>query len=375
MAARFDAVVAGGGPAGAAAAIALARAGRRVLLAEARPEAFKVGESLPPGVRPLLRDLGVLDRFERAGHLPSHGTAAAWGASEPGGFDFVFDPNGHGWHVDRVRFDGLLREAAREAGAEVREGVALRDLGRDPEGGWTARLDPAGPAVRDGAGSTVRSHAVVDATGRRPAVARRLGARRHRLDRLVAVYAVVRAAADDADARTLVEAVPEGWWYTALVPEGRRVVAFLGDSDSMPAELRTARGFAAALDETEHMRARAGGLEAEVGPRVAPAHGAALAPPAGEDWIAVGDAAIALDPLSSQGILTALYTGLAGGRALDAALGGDHEGMREHVRRVAAIGAAYEGARARFYALEERWPDEPFWARRAVRERPRERLA
>jgi flavin-dependent dehydrogenase len=367
--ARFDAVVAGGGPAGAAAALVLARAGRSVLLAEARPGGFKVGESLPPGVRPLLRDLGVLERFERDRHLPAHGTSAAWGGGEPRGVDFIFDPNGQGWHVDRGRFDALLRDAAREAGAQVREGLALRDLRRERAAAWKVRLGCGGTA---GAGSAAyrgtgaieaRCRAIVDATGRRPAMPRRVGARRHRLDRLVAMYAVVRAAGGDVDARTLVEAVPGGWWYTALVPDDRRVVAFLTDGDLTPAALRTADGLAAALDETEHVVALAAG-DLELGPRVAPAHGAVLAPPVGPDWIAVGDAAIALDPLSSQGILTALYTGMSGGRALDAAMTGDPSPMQEHVSRIASIGAQYEGARAEFYALESRWRDEPFWARR-----------
>lgn len=67
----------------------------------------------------------------------------------------------------------------------------------------------------------------MDASGRPAALARRLGADRRKHDRLVAVFASVRASAVDADARTLVEAVPEGWWYTARVPGGRRVVAFL----------------------------------------------------------------------------------------------------------------------------------------------------
>jgi flavin-dependent dehydrogenase len=367
--ARFDAIVAGGGPAGAAAALVLARAGRSVLLAEARPGGFKVGESLPPGVRPLLRDLGVLERFERDRHLPAHGTSATWGGGEPRRVDFIFDPNGPGWHVDRGRFDAMLRDAAREAGAQVREGLTVRDLRRERTAGWEVRLGCGGAAGADIAarrGTRVieaRCRAIVDATGRRPQVPRRVGARRHRLDRLVSVYGVVRAVEGDVDARTLVEAAPGGWWYTALVPDGRRVISFITDGDLMPAALRTADGLAAALDETKHVVALAAGY-LELGPRVAPAHGAVLAPPMGPDWIAVGDAAIALDPLSSQGILTALYTGMSGGRALDASMSGDPTPMQEHVSRIASIGARYEGARAEFYALESRWRDEPFWARR-----------
>jgi 2-polyprenyl-6-methoxyphenol hydroxylase-like FAD-dependent oxidoreductase len=367
--ARFDAVVAGGGPAGAAAALVLARAGRSVLLAEARPGGFKVGESLPPGVRPLLRDLGVLERFERDRHLPAHGTSAAWGGGEPRGVDFIFDPNGQGWHVDRGRFDALLRDAAREAGAQVREGLALQDLRRERAAAWKVRLGCGGTA---GAGSAAyrgtgaieaRCRAIVDATGRRPAMPRRVGARRHRLDRLVAMYAVVRAAGGDVDARTLVEAVPGGWWYTALVPDDRRVVAFLTDGDLTPAALRTADGLAAALDETEHVVALAAG-DLELGPargtgarrRACAARGTRL-DRRGRRGDRARPALVAGHPHSAvHGYERRTSTRRRDDRRPSP--------MQEHVSRIASIGAQYEGARAEFYALESRWRDEPFWARR-----------
>src|SRR5437773_1757634 len=119
-------VVAGGGPAGATAAIILARAARRVLLVdEPSVGAFRVGEALPPAARPLLRDVGVLERFLADGHLPSYGNVSVWSSAEPSVTDFLFNPHGHGWHLDRSRFDALLREEAHAAGAQVRSGVRL----------------------------------------------------------------------------------------------------------------------------------------------------------------------------------------------------------------------------------------------------------
>ena len=344
-----DALVVGGGPAGSAAALVLAREGWDVVLVEAEPAAFRIGESLPPAARPLLRDLGVLDALGPSVALRATGTSAAWGSATPRDVDFVRDPQGQGWHIDRARFDALLREAARAAGAEVREGLK--------------------PSSSDLSGA----RALVDASGRRATVARARGARRLRLDRLVAVYARLAAAPGDVDARTLVEATPDGWWYTALVPGDRRIAAFLTDADLLPAPLRTAAGFAAALESTEHVAARAGPIEA--GPHVAPAHSARLDPPCAPGpgpapgsapaWLAVGDAALAFDPLSSQGITTALHTGLRGAEALSGWLrDGDPAPLAGYAERIEAIAATYGAARADYYAVERRWPGAPFWDRR-----------
>lgn len=352
-------VVAGGGPAGTAAALALRRGGRRVVLLEGAAGGFRVGESLPPAARPLLRDLGVLARVEAGGHLASFGNQSAWGAAGVAATDFVFDPNGPGWLLDRARFDASLRDAAREAGVDVR---TARVAGVERAGGrWRVRLASGGEV--DGAW-------LVDATGRRCALARRMGATRRMDDALLAFHARYRPASPapgDADARTTVEAVRDGWWYTARIPGGERVVAFLTDGDLADrAALLTADGFRAALAEAGLVREIVEGRGyAMLGPpRGTEAAGAWLAPPFGAGWVAVGDAALSFDPLSSQGILSALYTGLRGGEAVAAALDGDRGAIAAYALRLAELRGAYLHHRAAAYAAEHRWPGAPFWARR-----------
>ena len=95
----YDAAIAGGGPAGAAAAIVLARAGLRVLLADAgnarspRHGKYKIGEGLPPSARHLLRDLGVHERVLADGHRPCHGITGVAALIEPS--DKFSFPSGH----------------------------------------------------------------------------------------------------------------------------------------------------------------------------------------------------------------------------------------------------------------------------------------
>ena len=82
---------------------------------------------------------------------------------------------------------------------------------------------------------------------------------------------------------------------------------------------------------------------------------------AGDRWLAVGDAALALDPLSSQGILTAMYSGMLAGRALDTHLSGNPKRLASYPARLGAIATAYRRNRQAFYAMEWRWPDQAFW--------------
>jgi flavin-dependent dehydrogenase len=362
-------VIAGGGPGGAAAAIELARRGRSVLLAdESRGASFRVGEALPPPARPLLRDLGVLDRFLADGHLACYGNVSSWGSDATQETDFLFNPHGHGWHLDRPRFDAMLRDAARDAGAEVHPGVRLTTVRREGDEGWRVVLH------RDsGVLTELDCGWLVDATGRRGAVARRAGLTRLRDDRLVAFHARFQRAAGlgaDGDSRTMIEAGPDGWWYAALIPSGECVVAFLTDLDLVDrASLLTSPGFLARVEGSRLVRARlAAHSSAMIGPpRVTDAGSGRLDQFAGSHWIAVGDAALSFDPLSSQGILNALYTGKRAGQTIDRVLSGEGGALGEYRHRLEGIHRAYRQNLLAYYSLESRWPERLFWSRRRNR--------
>ncbi len=371
-------VVAGAGPAGCAAAIVLARAGLDVLLADARIAAaprLRVGETLPGVATAALRDLRIApDRLEACGARRSTGTEAAWGSGEPVWADAILDPHGHGWHLDRGRFDAMLLDQARAAGAQVcadRVGVAAGPpadvrAGADADIDVAAAATPCGPILRIG-GDPVNACRLIDATGRPAAAARRLGAKRMRTDRLIALYAPVRTPRADVDARTRIEATACGWWYSALVAPRRRVTAFLTDADLVDPALRTEAGFEAALATTRRILPAGGPFELFSPPASTAAHGARLRPCQGNGWLAAGDAALAFDPLSSQGILNALITGMFAATTIMDELAGAAHARANYEARLAHIWAAYEVNRANAYALERRWPDEAFWIRRRHR--------
>jgi flavin-dependent dehydrogenase len=353
MTGPWDVLVAGGGPAGAVAAYTLAKAGRRVLLVdEEKPGGPKIGEALPGAARPLLRDLGLLSRVEDGPHQTCYGNASAWGADRLAYTDFIRDPNGPGWHLDRPAFDAALRQAAVDAGATRWPGRLLhvRRAGNE----WDATL----------AGATVRVQWLVDATGRRALIARSQGARRHPDDALVGLYAWYEQADDAGQALTLVEARPDGWWYTARLPHHRRVVMFSTDAAHAKKVCHSPAAWNSHLAATAYVRECVPTSPGSVRVYATPAGGACLSHFGGSGWLAAGDAALSFDPVSSQGIFFALYSGMKAGQAVHAALAGGPPAVEAYAARLSGIRAAYVAGHRHIYQAEQRWPAHSFWAAR-----------
>lgn len=357
-----DVVVIGGGPAGAAAALALARGGLSTMVVErstygnARP-----GETLPPSIEEPLARLGVWERFVGEGHLPSYGTASAWGADRLRDRDFIFDPRGYGWHVDRGRFDAMLASAAEAAGARVHRGARLASCARERSGGWRAKIQSQGESF------DIRARFVVDATGRASSFARRQGAKRVSYDQLVGVARFLSPAASgqQASQMTLVEAVPVGWWYSAPLPDGRLSIALMTDADLYAEGERVSEDFLRRqLQDAAHTRSRAGSYLWDAPRLVFTADSSMLDRAAGESWLAVGDAASTIDPLSSQGIQRALWSGLGAAKAIAGHLGGSARALSDYADRVGRSFESYLKARRQFYLMEGRWPGSTFWVRR-----------
>lgn len=341
----MDVAIVGAGPAGSSCALTLrahAPSLSVTLFEASRFDTPRLGETLPPAARTLLGQLGVFEAFLAAGHREVYGTAAAWGDARPYDNDFVFFARGPGWHLDRSAFDRMLAEEAERRGVKVVTGAPVHDVFK------------------------LGARFVVDATGNASVATRAFGARFVTLDHLVSFVRFYESAGG-GDPRTVVEAFADGWWYSAALPNGGRVIACMTDADiARRMALSDDDAWQAALDAMPLVGAIARHASGAGRIVARSTESRRLEPPCGDGWLAAGDAASRFDPLSSHGITKALRSGIFAAYAVGDLLT-DHtdRGLRGYERFIRAEFEAYRVSRAAHYADEQRWPEHEFWNRRA----------
>jgi flavin-dependent dehydrogenase len=364
---RFEVAVVGGGPAGCAAAAAASAEGATVVLLDpladpALDQAPRVGESAAPGTPRLVAEIFGTEgdaAFTADRHLVCPGTVSAWGTARTTVTDHLSNPLGDAWNLDRRTFDDDLRRAVVRLGVELRP-AKLASLERGP-GGWVLETPTDRP-------ERLRADMVIDASGRGARVARQLGARQTHGDHLVALWSLWLVDQADQRASTYVESVEGGWWYSTLLPGGRRVVAHLTDPDLLPTSGLARRDLVLSARELPligELLGASGEPTLAGEPRVTVARSSQLDHVVGPGWLATGDAAFTVDPLSGRGIVSALLTGRAAGEAAAAIVAGNApRGAPAYTHLMGELHRDGLTRQTEAYEDERRWPQAPFWRRR-----------
>lgn len=315
-----DVCVVGSGPAGALAAVRSAGSGASVLVVSSTSRAFRGLELLSGRAAPRLRELGVLAGVEAVGTRCA-GTVSRWATDDFIARPALLDPWGGGWIVDRHQLDPILADAATARGARA---ITGRAVAVDPTSGccvvWLAD------------GRRIRAGTAVVATGRASSLLRHATSTNvdHRL--VVLTAELPSGIISGLGHQLLIDRAAAGWWY-ALASQTTTTVAFCTDGD-----LVRSRGIAGTWTQACENAAwlPAAGRSCPV--RVRSQLVSTVANVQVGAAYVIGDAALAVDPLSGQGIAIAIE-GACRWSAPEytewhASITLDHRGARKgHVRR------------------------------------------
>ncbi len=367
---NYKVVILGGGPAGCATALHLAQSGiTNILVVESGDYSqTRVGESIPPDIRLLLERMGLWQAFLEEKHDPCLGSCSSWGNDRLGYNDFLFNPLGHGWHLDRKRFEVFLVHRATEQGIDVWTQASFLSSVPGSQGnqsGFDLEIQH-----QDGTTAAVHAQFVVDATGKRSLFAKQRKIKQRFLDRLICLCGFFDLPQPSRFTRlTMLEAVEDGWWYAARLPNNRLTVAFASDPEIVKQRKLTCNeNWLTQLQQTHHLAKELKSFPLR-GTELtcSPAPSFLLEQTAGNDWLAVGDAASAYDPISSQGIHKALSHGILAAEAIAALFAGNAQSLSQYHQAVVNGFESYLSNRNYFYRLEQRWGTSPFWTRRQER--------
>lgn len=302
-------LIIGAGPAGTASAITALNAGLKVIIIERlRFPRYRPGESLHPGIQPLLAQLGVEQAVLDANFLRFSGIQMNWPDRE--WFEsFGEDAQGswQGFQAWRAIFDQILLDHAIALGAEVYQPCRVLDVLRQDERviGINTNQGP------------IRARFVIDASGSRHWLADQLHIPVTRLTApLFARYGYLNGYLDTKDLSgqsqdPILKIQDNGWLWIAPIdtPNNRgkqihwtELVLPAAQVRKQPKQIPDV--LSSLLTITPPVDSSAIKIQgADVTWRV-------MQTMAGDGYFAVGDAAFILDPISSHGVLRAIMSGI-----------------------------------------------------------------
>lgn len=357
---QLNIVVIGGGPAGCAAAIRLAaEPGISVTVVERGDyRGYRAGETLPPQAAGLLAGLGLWNDFVAAEPASVSQIYSAWASSELQVKPLMFQPHGRGWHIRRTWFDRLLAQAAIVAGASLYTQTKVQSIAPAVDGGWMLELSGQGE-------DRLQADFVIDASGRARKMARQVMIEPVASDQQLALVAycdMARQVLADEDNGLLLETVPAGWMYCAPVTTRQCVVVLMTNHATLQTSAQAKAIWQQAVNESRYIQQRLNGYLTPSEVIIYPSRSQLTERCFGESWVAIGDAAMAYDPLTGMGITKAMADAEQVAEKIRQAFRDSQSiDFSDYAQKHQRAFAHYADNRRAFYQMEKRWPNAPYW--------------
>ncbi|WP_445454286.1 NAD(P)/FAD-dependent oxidoreductase [Flavobacterium sp. 25HG05S-40] len=351
---NFDIIILGDGPAGCAAALTFESNGYAVaIVGSSKTDDFPTIESIDASVAEDLLGLHFNHEYLNEHHTPLYETISLWDSDEPIFKDSIYNAHGNGWTIDKLKFNKQLRSKCADRGIPIFKCDEL-EIKRHPQKGWLLTCDLM----------SLHGLFLVDCSGRRRILLKKLSIPVQKYDSLIAINKIFDAAISDPSLALLIEADNQGWWYSSSFLNKKRIVSFFTNakSDALKDNL-IAPHFNHKLLSTQlisqHLKCYS---DSDEKPHVRYANSEISSELFGNDWICAGDAAAAFDPLSSQGVGTAIRMGIVAAKAASKFLeNADSTAMVQFRDNYRELFHNYLVQRNKFYSKVHHWPDSVFW--------------
>jgi len=352
-----DVLIIGGGPAGASAAISILKYSKlSVSIVEvSNLENVRVGEQVSKSIFDFLDLLGIeKSDFGNDCFLPGYISNTAWGNSKISSRHSIQSTEVDSYQLNRDIFDLVMLSKAQEKGASLFLETKCILFNKNTDN-WEVEINNS-----DLGTIIIVSKYLIDASGRQSHLSRQLGAKIFKADELIAVGAFLEFNKDKPlEHEIFLESVEDGWWYYALLPNNKILVTLYTDAKIIKEKrLSSIKNWSNALQNTVHMKHKVSGTISyeKLWVRNAFSHitDFSMIP----DFIAIGDAAVSFDPISSMGIGFAISSACNGALAI---IDGSKERIATYQSDLHNIYHHYLDTRVQYYQQEVRWLDSTFW--------------
>jgi flavin-dependent dehydrogenase len=356
--AEYNVVIIGGGPSGIATALTLNALGITNCVVDAnRSPSRKFGEALPPNAKPILKQLGIQALIEHEAHSKYYGNQVAWGSKQLLVKEFISEVHGSGYLLNRLLFEKQLWEYYKKQKGKIYNGFKVKKIA-NRACGHTISI------INQNQSEFLHCDFVVDATGRKASISQKLGANKMELDSQYALTFIVNSK-KTIERNIFIESTPNGWWYASPIGNNEVTVMFFTLKKLIPNKSELNMFVAKEMKASLHMRKFLNDfLLNNATIRIIPAGSSRLEKSYGSNWIAVGDAACAFDPISSYGITSALASGYYAAQAIASTLAGKQEAMLTYRYIIENACQAYSKKLINHYEKERQWPESYYWQNR-----------
>lgn len=353
---KKDVIIIGNGIAGLTLAMLLLRKGISFAILHRQDEKslFALGETLPPSAMQLLYDLKLFSVFEKCAYRKTYGYHSMWGSTRVTDINFFHqNPHKFGLKINKQQTLDTLQEQLKEHMIPYQKGF---DIISEAHGNTIVLAKNEGIKM-------IQGKLLVDATGRNRAVLQKLNIKSQVHDELVALSChIPKIKHPKLTHEVYVESFKEGWGIVSAISEtenictifttkGHTILPKLKDVSQWKVTLQDTVYLKDFLAEVNQTKFKGGNANSSIASQVS-----------GANWLAVGDAAMSFDPLSSHGITNAIFTSVKAAYAIEKKLfEADMEAFSEYDEVMKLIFNQYLQSKNKLYQQETRWKNESFW--------------